>query len=152
MNYGLNLPISYRRLPAVSESFPFRLHESVSRKAVAVIYIRAFFGFISFLKAMGTNDKKIQREIVNYGPAYIKFYCKSLAHRLLRTPEPDREGMTVKSFIDQCKRMANDLAPGNHFYPYKQFNIRLAMQIDSNFLLRRLYLLFRKIHKKPIYS
>jgi glycosyltransferase involved in cell wall biosynthesis len=143
--------IGYKATSA-SEGFLYRLHESTSRKAIATNYIRAFFRFMNFLKGMGISNDNIHAEIEMYGTEYIRYYCKSLSHRLLRTSESRREGMTVSSFIEQCKKIADDLVPGNHFYPNAQFNIRLAKQIDSNRLLRRLYLLFKKIYKRPIYS
>jgi glycosyltransferase involved in cell wall biosynthesis len=137
---------------SASECFSYRLHENVSKKSDAPRYIRAFLRFINFLKEIGDKDEKLKGVIKVYVSDYIRYYCRSLAHRLLRTPESQREGMTVISFIEQCKAYADELAPGNDFHPYEQFNIRLAKQIDSSVLLRRLYLLFRKLYKKPIYS
>jgi glycosyltransferase involved in cell wall biosynthesis len=143
--------ISYK-VTANEECFAFRVHESVSRKSVAAKYIQAFFRFMDFLKELQFKDQKVNEVIKTHIPGYIRYYCRSLSHRLLRTPEPQREGITVTSFIEQCKKYADELAPANQFYPYKQFNIRLAKMIDNNILSRRLYLLFKKIFKKPIYS
>lgn len=142
--------IGYKATVA-SEGFLYRLHESTSRKAIATNYIRAFFRFMNFLKGMAMSDKNIQSEIETSGADYIRYYCRSLSHRLLRTSKSHREGMTVASFINHCKKIADDLVPGNQFHPYEQFNIRLAKEIDNYALSRRLYLLFKKVYKRPIY-
>jgi len=143
--------ISYKAT-SVTESFSYRLHENLSKRSDAPRYIRAFLRFMSFLKEMKAKDQKISDVIKTHAPDYIRYYCRSLSHRLLRTPETEREGMTVVSFVKECKKYADEIAPGNQFYPYQQFNIRVAKQIDNNILLRKLYLLFRKFYKKPIYS
>ena len=137
---------------AGEECFSFRIHQSISRKSIAAKYIRAFFLFMDFLKEMKLKDQRINETVSGHISEYINYYCRSLSHRLLRTPVSEREGMSVAYVIEQCKKYADELAPGNQFYPSRQFNIRLAKMIDDHILWRKLYVWFRKIYKKPIYS
>ena len=48
--------------------------------------------------------------------------------------------------------MADELVPGNQLNPYAQPGVTLARQIDSNFFTRQLFLLFKKLYKKPVYD
>jgi glycosyltransferase involved in cell wall biosynthesis len=134
------------------ECFSYRLHENLSKRSDAPRYIRAFFRFLSFLEEISAADAKVREVIEMHISDYIRYYCRSLAHRLLRTSEANREGMTVASLINECKQYADKLNPQNKFSPREQFNIRLAEKIDNNVVSRKLYLLFRKIYKKPIYA
>ena len=148
----IRLTSIHYKATAPEECFSFRIHQSVSRKADAVKYIHAFYRFMDFFKEMKLKDEKINNVIAEYIPGYIKYYCRSLAHRLLRTPGKQRNGITVAGFIDRCKNYVHELAPGKDLDPSGEFSIRFAKQIDSNIFTRRLYLLFRKVYKKPIYT
>lgn len=143
--------ISYKAT-APEECFSFRTHQSVSRVTNAVKYISAFYTFLDFLIPFRLTDEQIHAVINKYFSGYALYYCRSLSHRLLRTPASEREGITVSSFIGSCKAYVNILAPGNSFQPRKQFNIFIAEQIDNYPLFRKLFFLFKRIYKKPIYS
>jgi glycosyltransferase involved in cell wall biosynthesis len=134
------------------ESFSFRLHRSVSRNTAAAQYIKAYFLFIGYLKELADQDEALNKIIRANIISYMNYYCRSLTHRLLKTPVSQREGWTIESFIRKCKEFAGILVPGNDWDPYAQSNIRLARRIDNNTALRSLYLLFRRVYKKPIYS
>lgn len=137
---------------AERECFSYRLNQSVSKTAGAAKYIDAFFSFLLFLKDLAVSDNKKKDIVKNFAPGFIQTHCQSLAHRLLRTPIPERDGKTVASFITKCKQWTDQLAPENQFEPLAVPPIRMAKQIDDNFLLRKLYLAFRKAYTKPIYS
>lgn len=137
---------------AYEECFSFRLHKSMTATSADIKFQKAFGQFIVYLQDLKSKDSRFEYVINRYALDYIKVYCRSLAHRLLRTPKNKREDLTVGGFIDQCKEWADKLVPGNNFHPYDQFNIRIAKQIDSHFLSRWLFLMFKKMHSKPIYS
>ncbi|MGZ3849947.1 MAG: glycosyltransferase family 2 protein [Flavisolibacter sp.] len=133
------------------EGFSFRLHKSMTTTSSDIKFQNAFRRFVCFLETLKMEpelDKVIQR----YGLNFISFYTKGLAHRLLRTPIAKREGKTVRILIEECKKYADLLVPGNEFNPYSIFSVKLAKQIDSNNLSRSLFLLFKKIYSKPLYS
>lgn len=139
---------------AVSEKecFSYRLNQSTSKLSGASRYIDAFFCFLDFLERLKKKDKTTSNVISSAAPGFIKYYCTSLSHRLLKTPEKQRGGKTVDSFITACATKANILSPDNTFTPLRYFTIRLAHIVDSNLLTRNLYLLFRKMYSKPFYS
>lgn len=134
------------------ECFSYRLNQSVSKLTGAAKYIDAFFMFLNFLLAFGRNGKDTKETIKKYSPAYIKYYCTSLTHRLLKTPIAQRNDKTVNEFILKCKEKADQLSPGNNFNPQEQYSLWLSRFIDGNYFLKRLYLLFKKVFKKNIYS
>lgn len=135
-----------------NETFSYRLNQSISKTSGAAAYIDAFLKFLDFIYEIGNENEDRKAIIARYSPEYIRYYCTSLAHRLLKTPIQERKGKTVSSFIMECKRIADKLSPNNTFHPLKQLNIRLAQIIDKNLLLQRSYFLFKKVYKRPIYS
>jgi glycosyltransferase involved in cell wall biosynthesis len=137
---------------ASKECFLYRLHENLSKRSDAVKYINAFYSYLDFLVELRTSSQNVSIIIENYITSYIQYYCRSLAHRLLKTPDSERNGMTVSGFINNCIKYNNLLTDEAELLPLKQFNIRFAKFIDSNSITRKLYLLFRRFYNKPIYS
>lgn len=134
------------------ECFSYRINQSVSKLSGASKYIDAFFLFLDFLVSQKEKNSEMQKVIDSTIPAYIHTYCRSLAHRLLKTPLNQRNSKTVCEFIEKCKEEAIRLSPKNDFHPMKDPSIRIAKLIDNNLLLRNLYLLFRRFYSKPFYS
>ncbi len=135
-----------------TESFSYRLHENLSKKSDAFRYINSFYNYMDFLVDLKANQIQLKAIFKNYITKHILYYCRSLSHRLLKTPVAERNGMTVTGFINNCIRYNNLLSPGKIFDPLTQSNIKLAKMIDENMILRSLYLLFKKVYKKPVYS
>jgi glycosyltransferase involved in cell wall biosynthesis len=134
------------------ECFGFRLHQSMTTKSPDIKFHKAFEQFMDYLARLKKNNNEFAIVIEKYSLQFIEFYCKGLSHRLLRTPKQKREGQTVSSFLKSCKSYADMLVPDNNFDPSEKYSIRLAKQIDSNFITRSLFLLFKKIRPKPILS
>jgi glycosyltransferase involved in cell wall biosynthesis len=137
---------------APAESFLYRLHENLSKKSDAPRYINAFYNYMDFLIKFKTADQNASIVIEDYITNYINYYCRSLAHRLLKTQISERNGITVSDFINECIKYNNLLTHKTKLLPLKQFNIRLAKIIDDNLFIRKLYLLFKRVYNKPIYS
>lgn len=137
---------------SATEGFSYRLNQSVSKLSGASKYIDAFYLFLDFLTKLREKDNAIANTISATIPGYIHFYCKSLAHRLLKTPQSQRNNKTLEAFIFTCNSKLNELAPEFKFNLMSDPDIRLASFIDSNAISRSLYLLFRKFYSKPIYS
>ncbi len=142
--------ISYKATTS-AELFSYRRHQSTSKGASAVSYINAFYRFMSYLEQLSRSDEKIKAVMSTDIQAYIMYYCRSLSHRLLKTPVRQRQGMTVAGFIAACADYARRLGDGR-FEPYRQRSVRLAAAIDSNFITRSLYLAFRKVYQRPVYT
>jgi hypothetical protein len=111
---------------------------------------KAFEQFIKYLVRLKDGNTDYADIIEKYAVSFIKFYCRGLSHRLLRTPKRNREGQSVTDFLKNCKAYADMLVPDNDFDPNKIFSVRLAKQIDSNFFTRSLFLLFKRIFPRPI--
>jgi hypothetical protein len=107
---------------------------------------------LSFLASFKRSDSKAAAVIEEHITAYVQYYCRSLSHRLLRTPIGERNGISVSLFIKRCKEFVEVLAPGKSFQPTKKLNVYLAEVIDNSSVLRSLFLLFKKVYKKPVYS
>ena len=137
---------------STKENFAYRLHNNLSKKSGAVSYINAFYDYMDFLIAYKTNHHQSATVIKEYICPYILYYCRSLSHRLLKTPFKERNEITVSGFINNCIKYNGMLASTHTLNPLQQVNIRYAKFIDNNFILRRLYLLFKKFYNKPIYS
>ena len=148
----IKLTAFHYKATASSESFLYRLHENVSKTSSASNYINAFYKYMDFLIKLKSDVSSVGVVIEEYVTAYIRYYCRSLSHRLLKTPLHERNGITVSDFINNCIKY-NDLLTGKaKLQPLKQFNIRFAKFIDNNVILRKSYFLFKKIYTKPIYS
>lgn len=133
------------------ECFSFRLHQSTTATSSDLKFQEAFKQFIFFLIEQKKNPE-LNKVIERYGINFIAFYTKVLAHRLLRTPMQKRKGKTVAGLIAECKQYADELVPDNDFNPYTNFSVQLAKQIDSNLVSRSLFLGFKKLYSKPVYS
>lgn len=133
------------------ELFAFRIHKSISTTTNVASYIRAFYMFLDFLRIKRKNDnyKKVLNEV---SAEFIKYYCVSLSHRLLKTKPQFREGLTVTNFLETCLRYSKTLSDSNYFDPNKIFSLRISKKIDSSKALRSIYLLVRSFYPRPIYS
>jgi glycosyltransferase involved in cell wall biosynthesis len=147
----INLIKSSYLAVSFEDCFSFRLHQSTTTRSSDAKFQAAFKRFIYFLVKQKKNPQ-FNQVVERYGIDFITFYTKGLAHRLLRTPKQKREGKTVETLIEECKSYADQLVPGNDFNPYKSYSVRLAKQIDSNAFSRALFLNFKKLYSKPIYS
>jgi len=147
----INLTSKAYKATAPDECFAFRLHQSMTTSSPDIKFHKAFEQFIAYLRRLKEDDE-LRKVIEKYAVSFIEFYCKGLSHRLLRTPKQQREGQTVSSFLRKCKQYADSLVPGNDFDPLARNSVRLAKQIDSNFLTRSMFLLFKKVRSKPVLS
>jgi glycosyltransferase involved in cell wall biosynthesis len=148
----INLTKKSFKATAFDECFSFRLHQSMTTRSADIKFQNAFKMFLEYLVRLKTENPSLQPVIERYALQFILQYCKGLAHRLLRTPKNKRGGLTVDQFVNTCKNYADILSPGQAFDPYSKFNMRLARQIDSNLVTRTLFLAFKKIYSKPVYS
>ena len=136
--------------PAVC--FSFRLHQSTTRTTSDETLLKAFERMIFFLEKIKKEDDETAKIINEDTITFIHHYCRSVSHRLLRTPKNMRKGITVAGVIKKCKTYADVLLPGNNYQPVADSKVKMALYIDSNLFLRQLFLLFKKIYSKPVYS
>jgi len=148
----INLTSINYKATAFEECFAFRLHQSTTTTSSDQIFHQAFGKFIHYLSQLKQKDPEMSDVINRYAINFIHFYTKGLVHRLLRSPKNKRNGITVDGLIRESQRMADELVPGNQFNPNAQPGVKLARQIDSNYISRQLFLFFKKVYKNPIYS
>jgi glycosyltransferase involved in cell wall biosynthesis len=148
----IKLTSLYYKATASSESFLYRLHENLSKTSSALNYINAFYKYMDFLTKLKSAVSNVGIVIEENITPYIRYYCRSLSHRLLKTPLHERHRITVSDFINNCIKYNDLLTEKTKLLPLKQFNIRIAKFIDNNVILRKSYLLFKKIYTNPIYS
>lgn len=141
--------ISYKAT-APGKCFSFRLHQSTTTISEDIKMQHAFAKFINFLSKLKNKNIEFENAVKLNAVGFIEFWCKGLAHRLMRTPKNKRSNLTVEKFLEDCKRYADELSPGNHFNPLKNPSVYLAKQIDRFTWSRNLFLSFKKIYSKPI--
>jgi glycosyltransferase involved in cell wall biosynthesis len=131
--------------------FSFRLHQSTTRTTSDVKLMHALERMIYFLEKIKEEDNEVAKIINEEAITFIHYYCRSVSHRLLRTPKKLRNGITVGGVIKRCKIFADILLAGNNYQPLADSKVKLALHIDDNVVLRQLFLLFKKLYSKPVY-
>ena len=137
---------------AFEECFAFRLHQSMTTVSSDLKYRDAFGRFANYLGELQEKHPSMRTVIQRYSLIFLMVYCKGLSHRLLRSRLKRRNGQTVEAFVKECRSYANRLVPGSNFDPYHLFSMRLARLIDRYALSREMFILFKKIRPKPLYS
>jgi glycosyltransferase involved in cell wall biosynthesis len=130
--------------------FSFRLHASTTKTSKDKILMDALMVFISYLtklKNKSTNYKQVINE--NAGP-FLEQTTKSIAHRLLRTPNDFRQGLTINEIVNNLSIKANEL--GVNYNPYAIRSFKMAIIIEKSKLLSWLFLQFKRLYSTPIYQ
>jgi glycosyltransferase involved in cell wall biosynthesis len=143
--------ISYK-VTAAETCFSFRIHQSTTSTTSDEKLQAAFDQVIIFLETLKKEGGEQAKLINENGITFIHHYCKYLSHRLLRTPQHLRKGVAVAAVIKKWKGYADQLIPGNKYDPMNDPKVRIAKYIDSNIISRKLFLLFKKVYSKPVYS
>jgi hypothetical protein len=73
---------------------------------------------------------------------------KAIAHRLLRTPSDLRKGLSIDHMIEKIAVKCIEL--DSRYEPLKINSIRIARTIETFPILNNLFILFKKIYKKPV--
>ncbi len=135
---------------ASKNCFSFRVHQSATGTSSDTKIQHALAIFIDYLALLKSDNQNMSEVIEQYGNSFLLQYCTSYAHRMLRTSKSKRQEITVRSLIENTKEMSRKLGISSSFHPEKKSSLQLAMRIDDNYILRNLFLLFRKIYSKPI--
>ena len=137
---------------AVSEKecFSFRLHQSTTTRASDLAIQESFSRLISFFYELKKSGEAMATVFYKYADVFLLFHCQGMSHRLLRKPLKARDGLMVKDLVNTTRKFANQLGVGEKYKPEKALSIKLALIIDSNWLFRDLFLLFKKLHSKPL--
>ena len=146
----INLTKKGFKATSPNECFSFRLHQSTTTVSPDIKFQRAFQQFIYFLKSLSIERETFKAIISKDAARFLNFYCQGLSHRLLRTKMKDREGLTIKMFIHNCKEYAEMLGVQQSFRPEKNKSLSVAKIIDSTPFTRFIFRMFKKIYPAPV--
>lgn len=131
-----------------STQFYFRIHASTTKTSKDKILLDAFIIFLDYLNTLKKESAAMGYVLQENAQKFCESTTKAIAHRLLRTSKELRNGLTIDYMI---KIIANKcLALGISYTPLKIKSIRIAGIIETTPLLNALFLLFKKIYKKPV--
>jgi glycosyltransferase involved in cell wall biosynthesis len=135
---------------AEKECFSYRIHQSTTKTSSDLKMHAAFKRFITYLQKIRQRDNRINAVIQEQFLTFLNAYTKGLSHRLIRSPLTDRNGLSVKKFIDETHQYATLLVPGKPYHPEKDLSIKLASFIDSNSFTGKLFRFWKKIYSRPV--
>jgi glycosyltransferase involved in cell wall biosynthesis len=130
-----------------STQFSFRMHASTTKTSKDKILLDAFMIFLDYLIALKTASPALGHIIQANAQRFCENTTKSIAHRLLRTPKELRNGLSIDQMIKKIAVKCTLL--DSSYEPLKIKSIRLARTIESYPILNSLFLVFKKIYKRP---
>ena len=129
--------------------FSFRIHQSVTKTSKDKILLDAFILFLDYLRELKNVSNTLELTIQSNLRFFAESTTKAMAHRLLRTPKGMRQELTIDKIAqiigEKCKEM------NTAYYPFQLKSIRMARWIENTSLLNYLFLLFKKLYKKPVW-
>lgn len=126
--------------------FDYRMHASVSKVTNGEAYRRAFELYADYLLLLGRMNNTFKEVITKSGKRFLMLYCEGISHRLLKTTGKERTG--VADFIDECKKVASLLIPGQSFEPLRNRSIWFASLIDRSEIGRTLFQWIKRIRNQ----
>jgi glycosyltransferase involved in cell wall biosynthesis len=131
-----------------SAQFSFRIHASTTKTSKDKILLDAFLVFLDYLNQLKNESSDLARIIEEYGKKFTESTTKAIAHRLLRTPKAVRKGLSIDEMITKIDEKSKLL--GIDYAPLQINSIRMAKLIEAVPLFNNLFLLFKKVYKKPV--
>lgn len=150
-DFELWMELIGKRYEAISPKicFAFRKHLSTTTGSKDEIYLKAFDRFCSYLLSKMQEQPNLKQYIQTNITTFLRINLVSISHRLLRTSIDKRAGISAnyleRKFLDYAVMFGVE----QQFTPGKYFKFVVAKRIDANPFLRGLFLLFKKIYRKP---
>jgi len=136
-------------LAVASENcFEFRLHVDNTSKSTGEFRLVAFEMLIDFFCKLKNKNPTYQQLIEKNGVAFLKNHVVGSCHKLIYIPKANRNQVTMDSIIASAKKSVQKMLPGVEFIPEKFRGILLAKLIDSNIVLRNLFLFYKSFQKR----
>ena len=133
--------------PAIQ--FSFRIHPSVTKTSKDIILLDAFIVFLDYIKELKKEARNFELIIQSNLTYFAESTTKAMAHRLLRTPKNNRQGLTIDTITNEIGKKC--LQMDAQYYPFKIRSVQIARLIETIPLLNEMFLLFKKIYKKPVF-
>ncbi|MDI3321651.1 glycosyltransferase family 2 protein [Pinibacter soli] len=147
----LNLTRLGYKVTAEENCFSFRIHQSATTTSSDKKIQDAFERFVKYLEDVQASGAEYAKVIAENGEAFLLSECKAMCHRLLRTPRQNGGSeLSVKNTIETFVGYAKRLIPRKSFDPMREQSIKLAAMIDRSTLGRSLFLMFKKMYRKPV--
>jgi hypothetical protein len=131
-----------------STQFSFRIHASTTKTSKDKILLDAFILFLDYLNTLKKESNALEHIIQVNTQKFCESTTKAIAHRLLRTPKALRNGLSIDRMIEKIN--AKCISLEIPYEPLKIKSIRLARTIETYSILNRIFLLFKKMYKKPV--
>ena len=131
-----------------STQFSFRIHASTTKTSKDKILLDAFILFLDYLNTLKKESNALEHIIQVNAQKFCESTTKAIAHRLLRTQKELRNGLSIDRMIEKINVKCISLEIP--YEPLKIKSIRLARTIETYPILNRIFLLFKKMYKKPV--
>ena len=138
------------KITSPKECFSYRIHQSTTKISSDLKMQSAFRRFIEYLGSKKKQDPRIAQAIEKHFLFFLKAYTKGLSHRLIRAGLKERKGLSLPQFLEETRKYAAQLVPGQAFQPEKEPSIILASFLDRNIFTRSLFRLWKRIYSRPI--
>lgn len=149
---ALWLQLVQKKYIAVSSKvcFSFRYHQNTSNVLLGEATFYSLGFYTNFLEKNKIEYHESACIIEDFGAKYIFARCKEIVIRMIRKPLNERNNFRVTDIINGCIKYANLLSPNNSINPLTDKTILIAKFIDSNWLSRSCFVLFKRFFKSPI--
>lgn len=128
--------------------FGFRFHIDNTSKSAGHVRLDAFEKLIEFLSQLKQESPDYRLIIEKNAEDFLKRYAVGSCHKLIYVSEKDRDNVSMDKIAASAQICAQKLMPGLEFEPGKFPGIRIAKMIDSNVLLRKLFLVYKSFSKR----
>lgn len=135
------------------ECFSYRVHPSATTStSVDHKVLQAFDQFVRYLEKLEETDAVLAKVVLEDCDQLLQQYCQGITHKVLRTPHEKRQTPSVSAIIDQFREYGRRLKHNDSFEPLNYQKIKMGKIIDNNALLYGMFLLFKKIFRKPVFK
>jgi hypothetical protein len=131
-----------------STQFSFRIHASTTKTSKDKILLDAFILFLDYLNILKKESNALEHIIQDNAQKFCESTTKAIAHRLLRTPKALRNGLSIDRMIEKINFKCISLEIP--YEPLKIKSISLARKSETYPILNHIFLLFKKMYKKPV--
>lgn len=128
--------------------FEFRFHINNTSKSAGEIRLIAFERMVDFFSKLKTENEAYRILIEQNAVNFLKSYVIGSCHKLIYVSKANRGDVTMESIIASAKKCSQKILPGLDFEPEKFREIFLAKLIDSNTLLRSIFLFYKSFKKR----
>ncbi|HOZ95333.1 MAG TPA: glycosyltransferase [Niabella sp.] len=138
---------------AVSDKkcFEYRIHQNATTSSSSTdLYYKGFDHLVQYLIHLKSQLPAFTSVIENNGEQFMHKYSQTIVHKILKIKKRQRQTIDVSEMIRELNSSGSKLI-GRPYAASQNAKTKLAAIIDKSKLLHSLYLLFRKMYKKPVF-